>query len=169
MNFSRITRLFLVLLLFSTTAFAQMKLGHINSLELLSFMPGVKAADAQLETYAKQLDDQNSKMVGEYEGKVQEYQSKESVMMDAIKEVKLKEIADLQERIQNFQVSAQDKLAEKRDELISPILEKAEKAIQDVAKEKGYTYIFDTSSGAILHFDESNDVMALVKTKLNIQ
>ncbi len=169
MKITRIARLLIIISLFATTAFSQVKLGHINSLELLSFMPGVKQADAQLETYAKQLDDQNTKMVSEYEAKVQEYQSKESVMMDAIKEVKLKEVADLQERIQNFQVSAQDKLAEKRDELISPILKTAEKAIKDVAKENGYTYIFDTSSGAVLHFEDSNDVMDLVKKKLNIQ
>jgi outer membrane protein len=44
----------------------------------------------------------------------------------------------------------------------------AKKAIEQVAKENGYTYIFDTSVGAVLYWEESDNVLSLVKKKLNL-
>jgi outer membrane protein len=53
--------------------------------------------------------------------------------------------------------------------LYSPIIKKAEDAINAIAKEKGYSYIFDTSVGAVLFAQESDDVMSLVKAKLSLK
>ncbi len=145
------------------------KIGHINSAELLQMMNGVKEADAELQTYAKQLEDQNTAMLTEYQNKIQEFQGKQDLMADAVKEVKTKEIQDLELRIQTFQQTANDKLAAKKEELYSPILKKAEDAIKDVAKENKYTYVLDTSLGMVLFADESKDITDLVKKKLGIQ
>jgi hypothetical protein len=41
-------------------------------------------------------------------------------------------------------------------------------AIKDVAREKGYSYIFDTSSGALLHYPDGEDVSGLLKAKLGV-
>ena len=60
----------------------------------------------------------------------------------------------------------QQKLLEKEQELLQPILDRVNNAIQSVAEEKGYTYIFDLSSGAILYADEAADVSAEVKARL---
>jgi outer membrane protein len=57
----------------------------------------------------------------------------------------------------------------KRKELLQPILDKAEKAIKDVAKEKGYDYVFDTSTGAVLVTKDADNLLPLVKTKLGIK
>ena len=53
-------------------------------------------------------------------------------------------------------------------ELLEPILAKARKAIEDVATEGSFTYIFDKSSGNILYAKESENVIALVKKKLGL-
>ncbi len=163
-------KLFSILLfgvLFSISTYAQ-KLGHINSAELLSEMPEIKQADQKLEQYKKQLEEQNQAMLTEYQNKIQEYQQKEALMADAIKEVRQKEILDLEKRIQEFQVSAQQKLTTKKEELYNPTLQKAEDAIKAVAKEKGYAYIFDTSLGAVIYAQPTDDVISLVKTKLGL-
>jgi outer membrane protein len=60
-------------------------------------------------------------------------------------------------------------MQKKKEELYSPIIKKAEDAINAIAKEKGYSYIFDTSVGAVLFAQESDDVMALVKAKLSLK
>ena len=78
------------------------------------------------------------------------------------------EIMDLQQRIQSFQASAQEQLQMKEQDLLQPIIDKAKKAIEDVAKENGYTYIFDSGLGVLLYMPEGDDVKALVKTKLGI-
>jgi outer membrane protein len=162
--------LLIVALSFTTTLEAQApKFGHINSMELLSVLPGVRQADQQLEQFAKQLENQNREMLQEYQRKTEEYQRNEASMLDAVKEVRLREIADLEQRIITFQENAQKRLEKRREDLYGPLLEKADQAISNVAKEHGYTYIFDTSSGALLHADQSDNILPLVKRKLGIQ
>ena len=76
---------------------------------------------------------------------------------------------DLQNRIETTNQSATEKVEKKKQELYAPILAKADKAIKDVAKEKNYDYVFDASSGALLHAKESDDILPLVKAKLGIK
>jgi outer membrane protein len=86
-----------------------------------------------------------------------------------IRQTKEKEIVDLQERLQNFQQTAQQDIQQKEAELWQPVIDKANNAIQEVGKENGFTYIFDVSAGVVLYFSpESIDVLPLVKTKLGI-
>ncbi|TVR78648.1 MAG: OmpH family outer membrane protein [Chitinophagaceae bacterium] len=169
------TRLFSLLLILgllftgmSTTTAQAPKFGHINSMELLSVLPGVRQADQQLEAFAKQLEEQNKNMLREYQTKAEEYQSREAMMLDAVKEVKLREISDLEQRIVAFQENAQRRLENKKEELYGPLLEKADDAIKAVAREHGYTYIFDTSSGALLHAEQSDNILPLVRQKLGL-
>ncbi|RYZ55259.1 MAG: OmpH family outer membrane protein [Sphingobacteriales bacterium] len=156
-------------LLIGNAVFAQTKLGYIDSRELLSLMPEAKRADSNLQSYAKSYQEQVETMVKDYQKKVQEFQGQEKTMTEAMKEVKYKEIQQLGERIQSTQQSAEEKVSKRKEELFSPILEKAEKAIKDVAKSNNYDYVFDSSLGAVLYYKESDNILPLVKTKLGIK
>lgn len=145
-----------------------LKLGHINSAELLSMMPEIKVADKQLQDFGAQLEGQLKTMTTEYQTKLQDYQSKEAMMAEPIKQSKEKEIVDLQTRIQEFQQTAQQSIEKKKEELYAPILKKAETTITGIAKEMGYAYIFDTSVGSVIYGQESDNIMALAKKKLGI-
>ena len=155
--------------LMSSAANAQTKFGHINSAELLQLMPDVKKAETSIQGYAKTFQEQLQAMGKEYEKKIQEFQASEKTMTEAMKEVKVKEIKDLEKRIESTNQSAQEKVEKKRQELLQPIIDKADKAIKAVATEKGYHYIFDTSTGALLHVRDSDNILPLVKAKLGIQ
>ena len=157
-------------LMIGKAAFAQApKFGYINSRELLEGMSEIKKADSNLQLYAKAFQDQLAQMSKEYESKTQDYQAHEKTMTDAVKEVKVKEIQDLQNRIESTNQSAQDKVAKKKEELYGPVLEKADKAIKEVAKEKGYDYVFDASGGMLLYAKESDNILIFVKQKLGIK
>ncbi len=158
----------IMLLIGTTVAQAQLKFGHINSAELLAMMPEIKAADKQLQDFGAQLESQLKTMTGEYQTKLQDYQSKEALMADAIKQTKEKEIIDLQTRIQEFQQTAQQSIEKKKEELYAPILKKAEDAITGIAKENGFAYIFDTSVGSVVYGQESDNIMAVAKKRLGI-
>lgn len=152
------------------TAFSQsMKVGWINSSDLLQMMPERAKADSDITKYARSFQEQIDIMMKEYQAKGQDFQSKEKTMTEAMKEVKIKEIQDLQNRIESTQQSAQEKLQQKKQDVYEPILDKATKAIQDVAKEKGYDYIFDKSQGSLLYGREADNVLPLVKAKLGIK
>jgi len=169
-NYLRLS-IVVVFLLIGTTSFAQnLKFGHINSQELLSLMPERDSAQVVLENYAQQLEDQLETMQVEYNNKVQQYLANQENYTDLIKQTKEQELTDLQERITGFQNTAQQTIQQKEAQLIQPIIDKAEKAIKEVAEEQGFTYIFDLARGTILYFsDASQDILPLVKAKLNIQ
>jgi len=146
------------------------KFGHINSQELLSLMPERDSAQLQLERYVTQLQEQLEDMQVEYQNKVQKYLAEQENYTDLIRQNKEQELADLQERIQNFQVSAQEDMQAMEARLLQPIVRKAEQAVRNVAEENGFTYVFDISRGAIIYFSEdSQDILPLVKQKLGLE
>lgn len=158
-------------LLFLTTILstqAQNKFGYLNSNELLAMMPESQSMQEELQSYAKGLETQLTAMQAEYEKKVVEYQQNESTYTDLVKEDKIREIENIQQRVVEFQKNAQQSLAEKEAELFTPIREKAMKAIDNVAKEGNFTYIFDSGSGGFLYAAESENIINLVKSKLGL-
>jgi len=159
----------------SNMAFGQaigVKIGHINSAELLSLMPEVKDADETLKAEAENLDKSYNAMVKEYQTKAQEIQNQieAGTMDDLIRETKIKEIQETEKRIGEFQMSAQEKVAKRKEELYKPILEKADTAIKAVSEKEGYTYVLDSSLGVILFAgSDSVDILPEVKAQLGIQ
>lgn len=145
------------------------KFGHVNSNDLLSMMPEVKVADSTLDTYQKGLEELNQSMVTEYSAKLATYQTDGPKWSEEKRQVEEAALADLENRIQKFQASAQDKFQSKKDEIYTPILKKAEDAIKAVAKENGYAYVFDLSVGAVIYAQDSDNIMDLVKKKLGLK
>ena len=157
-----------ILTILTLSVIGQEKFGYIDSQELLILMPERKKAETEVQEFAKSLESQLGSMTAEYQQSVQEYQSNESTYTDLVKQDKVAEITGLEQRIQAFQQNAQQSLQAKEQELLEPILSRARKAIEDVAKEGDYTYIFDKSIGSILYAKESEDVLPLVKKKLGL-
>ena len=153
--------------MFSGNVMAQ-KMAHINLNDLLLLMPERKKAEADIQEYAKTLDSQMRVMNSEYESKVQEYTAKEGIMTEPVKADKQKEIGDLEDRIRNFQTTAQESLQKKQNELLEPMIAKAKKSIEEVAKEGGYKYVFDNSQGTLLYSEASDDLMGAVKKKMGL-
>ena len=102
----------------ANTTFAQQKIGYLSSLELLSLMPEIKTADKSVETYAKTFQDQLMTMQKDYEAKVKAFQAGEKTMNDAIKEVKYKEIQDLQNNMMKLQESGEEKIQAKKRRIV---------------------------------------------------
>lgn len=161
-----------LLVTIGTTSFGQAKykLGHIDSNELMALMPEREVAQKTLEKNASELETELGVMQAEFQEKYQDYLAKMDSLSDIIKQTKEAELQDLQTRIQRFQETAQRELQKKESELIQPIIEKARNAISEVAKENGYTYVFDLGTGPILYYsDKSENLLPLVKKKLGLE
>lgn len=147
-----------------------LKLGHINSQELLAAMPDSDSAKVKIESEAKQLEDQLELMQVEYNKKLEQYVKEKATYSPLILQTKESELNDLQQRIQAFQQTAQQEIQRKQQEIFQPVLDKANKAIEQVGRENGFTYIFDTSTGVLLfEADNATNVLPLVKAKLNLK
>jgi outer membrane protein len=144
------------------------KIGHINSQELMQLMPEAATIRVELEKEAASLETQMTAMQTEYQNLVRDYQANETAWSDLIKDSKVKEINDLEGRLQSFQTNAQQSLTTKEQSLIEPVIKKAQDAIDTVAKANGYTYVFDTSVGAVLVYPDGDNMLGLVKKHLGI-
>ena len=154
-----------VCVMFSTSLFAQ-KIGRISSQEVVVNMTEYKEAQTQIEALAKDLQAQMETIQVEMNTKIQEYQKGAETMTDAVRQLKEKELNDLNTRLQEFQQVAQQELQKKEQELMEPIIKKANEAITEVSKAGGYTVIFE--AGQMIYFDEAQvkDITPEVKTKL---
>lgn len=153
---------------FGGNAMAQknLKLGHINSQELMQIMPGRDSVQNVLQTEVTELETTLKQMQAEAEKRYNDYVANQAGWTDLIRQTKQREIQDMSARIQEFQENAQKQLQDREAELTKPIIDRAKKAIEDVAREGNYTYIFD--GAALLYSQDSEDIMPLVKKKLGI-
>ena len=154
----------------SLVAQTKLKVGHIDSNKLLSIMPEKDEVQVTLESHAKEIENTLAAMQDEFERKYQDYLAKADSLTPLIRQTKETELQDLQQRIQTFQTNAQQDYQVKERELFQPVIDKAKNAIDEVAKENGYTYVIDSGSGALIYFsDSSDDLFNLVKAKLGLQ
>jgi outer membrane protein len=153
---------------FNVSAQKNQKFGHLDFAKLYSAMPGQDSVKSKMQTYVKSIQDQYATMQTEYEGKLNDYTTNKETMSSIIKQTKEKELMDLQGRMEAFQGSAQQAMSDKESELTAPIIEKAKTAVKAVAKDNGYTYVFNSTEGLLLYAEPNDDIMTLVKKKLGL-
>lgn len=147
-----------------------LKFAHIDTQNLISTLPEQIAAQTTLQEEAKKLEDQLNVMNTDLQQKYEDYMTKRDSLPDLIRATKEKEIQDASQRIQSYQQMAQQSLSQKEQQLLYPILEKVQNAINEVGKENGFVYIFDISSQVVLfHSENSIDAAPLVKAKLGVK
>jgi len=145
------------------------KFGHITSEQLLQAMPEYDTAQMQVQELRQQYDLEIERIQVEINKKIEEFNQSEATMSDLIKEAKASEIQEMQVRLQNFAQTAQQDLQQQSMVLIQPVMDKARKAIDEVAKENGLLYVFDLSQGNPVYVsEESMDMLEPVKTKLGL-
>jgi outer membrane protein len=159
----------LSMLMVGNFAKAQSKVGYINFQALLTQMPEYKTIKSQLDIYSKQFTDELTTMQNELQSKGKEYQAQSATMTDAVRTAKQTELQDLQNRLQAYNTTAQQKFDEKTNELSKPMVDKARAAVSDVAKEKGYNYVLDSGSTQLLVSPDGDDLLPAVKVKLGLK
>lgn len=156
-----------ILFLFAlTTMTAQTKVAHIDSQTLISQMPEVKEAQAQLEklqkTYATEID----ASMKEYQTKLQTYSADAQNQTEVTNQARQKELAGMEQNIQLYQQTAAQDVQKKQADLLKPLIDKAKEAIQKVAKEQGFDYVIDATQGGSLILANGKDLMEEVKKEL---
>jgi len=172
------TALILLLTIFSTAAFAQpatqpvQKIGYADWDYIFSQMPEYKRIDNDLKTHSDQLQAQLKAKYSEYETKLKAYQASAATMVDAVRRDKEGELTQLQENIQKFQQDAQTSLQKKQADLMEPVFAKVSKAVEDVAKEQGYTFIINPQvvggGDVLLYNDEKYNISDSVLKKMGV-
>ncbi len=159
----------LLVLATTITSFAQKaKFGHVDTNAIFAAMPERETASKTVEDYAKTLETQLQSLNKELETKYTDYMANKVTYSPSILQMKEDELVNLQQRIQAFQVRAQEDMQNKETELLEPIYTRIQDAIKTVGSEKSLIYVFEVSS-LLYHSDESIDITNEVKTKLGIK
>jgi outer membrane protein len=151
----------LTLCAFTQPAVAQQKIGYVNSEKVLAELPEAKTAQASLETVVKGWQEELDKMSKALQGKYDDYQKQQSMMNDATKQTKQKELVDEEQKINQYKqekFGQQGELAVQREKVMKPIQEKVFKAIEKVAKEQKLSFVLDKATDVpVLYADPAYD------------
>lgn len=164
-----------VFALTATTTFGQ-KFGRVDLAAIVPNMPEYQEAVTNLEAYGKDLQDQLEQIMVEFNTLYSNYEKNAVTMTDSVRQLKERELGELQQRYQDFQQIAQQDMQRKEAEVMNPIYTKADEAVKKVAAAGGYVAIFNTagdqpSSAGLAYFDPSllKDITSDVKKELGIQ
>lgn len=156
-----------VLMMAGTQVKAQTKLGYISSQELVSIMPETKKADSSLQDLRNALIQSATDKQNAFYANVEKYNKDSATYSAAVKSVKRAELTKIGQELSGEEERIQQQLQQRQQELLGPINKKAYDAIQSVAKENGYAYVFEKE--AMLVAPPADDILPLVAKKLNIK
>jgi outer membrane protein len=157
-----------ILALFTSSQLnAQTKIGYISTEELISVMPETAKADSNLQQFRNALVQNAQDKQSNLESAIEKFNKDSVTMTVAVKDVKRGELQKLLQDLSSEEQRIQQQLQQRQQELLAPINKKAFDAIQAVAKESAYAYIFE--KGALLVAPPADDVLPLVAKKLNIK
>lgn len=144
------------------------KFAYVDFSEIVQLMPEMDSARVKIAAQEKEASESMQMMYQEYQTKATQFQQKQASWTPAIRDSKMKELQDIEGRMQEFQQILQQELQQSQAALQAPIVEKAQKAVQNLAKAKGVIFVFE--KGSLLYFDESQayDLTKEVRKAVNI-
>lgn len=157
-----------LIMLVAVTGFVngQSKMAHINVQQLLSEMPEMKAAQAELkkleETYSADIESS----VTELQNKYTQYSNEATAKSKEENEKRAVELQGFEKSIQEARQAAMQEMQKKQQELFAPISDKAKSAIEKVAAAQGFDYVVDASPGLSLIVAKGKDLLPEVKQEL---
>ena len=146
---------------------AQTKIGYISSQELVSVMPETKKADSSLQELRQALIQSATEKQNAFYAALEKFNKDSATLSTTVKNVKRTELQKMGGELSNEEERIQQQLQQRQQELIGPINKKAYDAVQAVAKEAGYAYVFEKE--ALLVAPPGDDILPLVAKRLNIK
>jgi len=162
----------ITLILVGNQAQAQMKVGYINSQELLAAMPERDSLQGVFDKERDAVAQRMEEMQVEYNNKLEVYLQQRDSLTPIVAEAKEQELRDINTRIANYEQTATQRLQQRQNELLQPLFDKVSAAIKEVSIENKFTYVLDISTGVALYYPEEDktlNVLPLVKAKLGLK
>ena len=145
---------------------AQSKVAHINVQELVESMPEFISSRSELMELQKAYESDFQEMQVELQNKVKQYDTEAATQTDEENAKRLQEVQGMEQSIRQYQAQAQQELQKKEFDLLKPITEKAQAAINKVAEALGFDYVLDSTQGQGVIVAKGADLMEEVKKEL---
>ena len=164
-------RFVIAILMIAPLSMNAQKFAHFNSADIISNMKEYVTATEEIQTMAKQYEDDMKLMQEELQKKGDEYQKEQANLLENVRQRREQELQDLYQRLQQSYQDNQQALEKARMEKMGAINEKVIAAVKKVGESGGYVYVVDLNTGAIpfVNSQLSTDVTDLIKKEVGIQ
>ena len=165
----KITKYTILTLALASFALADVKIGYVDSNEIMNNFDEVRQVQADLEKEQRRLESEFNELVFGLDSLKQDYDRQRLLMSDTRRDEKENEIANKEKSVQKFQLDKfgpEGEIYRIQNELLKPVLAKIDAAIQKVGSERGYDFILDAMSGALLYALDSHNLTEDVMDEL---
>lgn len=142
------------------------KVGHVNFEKLIAEMPETQTLKLEMEKLGKTYQDEISGMEKTIEATRQKYVAESKTQTNETNDKRVEELQQEAAKIEQARKFAYQDMQKRQNDGLQPIIEKAQKAIEEVAASKSVLYVLDASVGKGLLVQKGEDLFGAVKTKL---
>ena len=149
---------------------AEIKIGNVDSNEIMSNFEEVRQVQVDLEKEQRRLEGNFNNLVNRLDSLKHDYERQRLLMSEARRDEKENEIINMEKSVQKFQLDKfgpEGEIYKKQNQLLKPVLGKIDAAIQQVGRDRGYDYILDAMSGALLYALDSHNLTEAVMEELS--
>jgi len=168
-NKMKITKYTILTLALASFAFAEIKIGYVDSNEIMNNFDEVRQVQADLEKEQRRLESEFNELVYSLDSLKQDFDRQRLLMSDTRRNEKENEILNKEKSVQKFQLDKfgpEGEIYKTQNQLLKPVLAKIDDAIQKVGSERGYDFILDAMSGALLYALDSHNLTEDVMDEL---
>lgn len=145
---------------------AGMKIGFINSAQILDQAPGAREASQQFERDLAQMRAQIQPATDSLDQLISAYEAQALTLSPEAKQRREQQILAKREELQEMAAALDQQASARRAELVQPIMDRVSGMIEELRVEGGYSIIFDVADGSIVAADPSLDLTAEVLRRL---
>lgn len=138
----------LFLLLLSSTAFGQLKVGYMDTQEVLSNLPQRSEVQQKLKSFIETKRGELEDRIGSFQDAVATYQQNKSEMSDQQAKQREKELAQQESEMREFQQNIQSQIQERRSSLLQPLYDAMDEAIASVAESNDLDFVLNKSTNS---------------------
>lgn len=134
---------------------AQQKIGYVDSDYILQLVPEFATIQQNIDRQASEWEAEIEQSQQKVDEMFREYQARELLYTNEERQRKREEIVQAEEEAERLRMryfGPEGELFLQQDNLMRPLQEKLMKAIEDVAAEEGFDYIFDKSGDFLFLF-----------------
>ena len=166
----KIMQYFILSLALFSCILAEVKIGYVDSNEIMSNFEEVRQVQVDLEKEQRRIEGDFNNLVSRLDSLKQDYERQRLLMSETRRNQKENDITNMEKSIQKFQLDKfgpEGEIYKKQNQLLKPVLEKIDAAIHQVGSDRGYDFILDAMSGALLYALESHNLTEAVMDELS--
>jgi outer membrane protein len=165
----KVIKYIILTLTLASIALADIKIGYVDSNEIMNNFDEVRQVQADLEKEQRRLESEFNELVYSLDSLKQDFDRQRLLMSDTRRNDKENEIVNKEKSVQKFQLDKfgpEGEIYRVQNQLLKPVLAKIDAAIQKVGSERGYDFILDAMSGALLYALDSHNLTEDVMDEL---